>query len=385
MPTQIGSQYYVDLALNNQEIAVSPSLLPKVFELNNNHHHVPSILMYLNDPTGLLLNKLNLGDGVPIDIASTSDPNAYPPTTTTYRMLGRPKAVSAGMTMMAITGYLDATQYLRQVVKKSYRGNSSDVIQQLASDSGMTAIADATNDTMAWLPNLKTFSQFARHLTDYGWASPTSMMSMAVNRSKQLIFKNISEHIKTAPLATFYYGASPPAGSTAESYSIAQYKVTNRSGLLNHWMGYGANTNQVTRDGTLSTFNKVTSTLLSNTIDVNPILQGQVGNIVRTVFHPPDTGNGHTNFISALHQNKRLRSMFSTDLEILIIGDCKRDIFDLVNVDIIDSSTYESNPAYQGQYLITAKTRVAWNNMYYTKLQLCTQGGETSGLVPEET
>jgi hypothetical protein len=382
MPAQIGSQYYVDLALADQEFPATPSTVKRVFELNNNHHHVPSILMYLKDTSGSLLNNLNLGDGSPIDIATTSDPAKYPPTTTTYRMLGRPKATSAGGSNLVLTGYLDAPEYLRKVVQKSYKGNSSDVIQQMAGDAGMTAITDATNDMMTWLPNLKTFSQFARHLTDYGWVSPTSLMSMAVNRSKQVIFKNIAEHIKTAPVATFYFGTNP--GGSGTSYQIASYQVKNKSGLLNHWMGYGANTNQVGRDGTLNTYNPVTSTLLSNNLDINTAVQGLVGKLVRTAFHPPDTGNGHANFISALHQNKRLRSTFSTDIEALVVGDVTCDIFDIVNLNIVDSTTYEANPAYQGPFIITAKTRTVWHNMFYTKLEFNTQGSQNAGATPED-
>jgi hypothetical protein len=382
MATQIGSQYYVDLAFNDTEFSATPTSVPRIFEMNNNHHHLPSVLLYVNDVTGSLLNQQNLGDGSPIDIATTSDPSLYPPVTTTYRMVGRPKAISSQTANLSITGYLDAPKYLRQVIQKSYRGNSSDVITQMAGDVGMTARTDPTNDSMAWLPNLKTYSNFARHLTDYGWASATSLMSMAVNRTKEILYFDMIDHIQNQPVATFYYGGTPPTGG-GNSYLIARYNILTKSGVLNHWMGYGANTNQVGRDGTLNVYNPVQATFFSTFIDVATAVQSDINKLVRTAYHPPDTGNGHANFISAYHQNRRLRSLFSSDLEIMIIGDCTCDIFDIVAVDIVDSSTYQTNPAYQGNYVITAKTRTIWNNMYYTRLQLSTQGTEISGLITE--
>lgn len=384
----IDGQYYVQIAIGGQDFPATPSTIYDCYEINDTVGHIPTLQLDIRDSSGQLLNNYSIGDGVPIDVMTSID-QTKSPASTRYRMFGMPKArYIDNESVIHITGYLDAATYLRGMPTKPYVGNSSDAINQLASDAGLTAMTDGTNDMMTWRPFRKPFAAFAKSICDHGWVDDTSCMSLVVNRSKQLLYYDIAQRIKGQPQVTFTNVAAGQdifAPEGVNSYQIsAAPRVRDKSGPLNHWVGYGANTWQVDVNGNLQVYNPVQATMLSNNLEVSTQIQQDVDKLVRHMYYPWDLGNTFNKYIQAYHQNKRLRSLFATDVEILVDDDVNDfDIFDLATVDIIDPDSGNLSPAFSGIYICTAKTRAVFGSGFFTKCVLTTQGRNQQGLSQE--
>jgi hypothetical protein len=367
---KLNDQYSTELKINDIQFPLNGSTFDSLFIIENVNHYLPSINMIMRDPTGLFGDKFYIGNGskVSIKIARSDEENVDEDV---FLMKGVPATNQGrGLVESKLYGVLDFPNYMYQVPKKAINGNSSEAIEEIAADCGLQAEVDKTNDKMAWLHNRKPYCMWAHNIADYGWVDDSSCMSLAVSCNKKLMYKNIDK------LATANATAKLSMNDKEDWILVSEYKILNRSSQLNQIMGYGL---KVLQDGlTESTENlKNTVTKMTSNLEIGNDIKSKISH-VRVQQMPFDCGNTHKNYARALHQNRRIRALYAIDIQILVQYVTGINLYDVVELELIDPIRYERNEAFSTKYIVTGKTRAIGGSRYCEKLTLTTQGRQTS-------
>jgi hypothetical protein len=84
--------------------------------------------------------------------------------------------------------------------------------------------------------------------------------------------------------------------------------------------------------------------------------------------------NTHENFAKALQQNRRLKSLFSTNVTITLEDYSGVNIFDVCNLKVYDLVTRSKNMPYSGDYIVASKTRFLNRERYCEMITMSTTG-----------
>ena len=375
----ISGYYAIDLRFNNQIINASSATSRGIFIMQNVQALLPSCRIQFGDPSGQALSNQILMDGTAIALTmgkGLEDSKVATPSNFIMKGMPDPARPGVGQPDMVIRGILKgATKYLAQL-DKAYSGPSSDVISQIAELCGLTPDVDATNDSMTWLPQRSSRGLFAKLVAQHGWIDDSSCMSLVVREDGTLRYKNVTTIIKGKPVATFYDIVKPSSGT---AHQILDHRVISKAAVFNSLASYGTTSITVGQDGSTTKYDSVSATRLSNNLSMSPTVKTD-SKSVGSRYVPSDLGNCHDQYIKAEHQNIRLRSLFSFDVEILTDEETSLGLLDLVQIDIRDSATLDTNDAVSGNYIVTGKTRTISGNRYMEKFLLSSQGPNVSKL-----
>ncbi len=115
-------------------------------------------------------------------------------------------------------------------------------------------------------------------------------------------------------------------------------------------------------------------------------LKKKLSNIAKAIkggkvyFAPINCGNVHNNYESALHQNRRLRSLYGVIFELSTVYTTSLQILDTVELSFYDKQGSERiiNKSVSGGYLIIDKgIFVTASGTYYEKFRLARQGNNS--------
>jgi hypothetical protein len=254
----------------------------------------------------------------------------------------------------------------------AFTGTSSAALQKIAADCGLQYDGVNTNDSMNWLLARKPYASLARQIADHGYVDKNSMMALGLTSEGVLKYRDLSQLVKQAAIATVNYGAVPSDGSLNVPI-LGEPKFKTKSGLLNSIFKYGTRVVKENLNGTADTYTKTNITLLSNNLDINTGVYDQLGN-VRNEYAPPDGGNTHDNYRLAEHQNRQGLAAFATTIDVMCMGAYGLSLFDVVNFKQASSSGNDISQNYNGKYFIGAKTKYVSGTMYYEKYTLYGQG-----------
>jgi len=360
----VKGQWNMALSIGGRDYPANPTTVKELFWFESIHQNLPSLSLKIQDTDGSFTTISSAGDGVPIEI-TLGDGDFSGETTARFNIQGPPQIThGAGYNEIKINAVLDVMPYMRKVATGLMEGSSSSVLAQLASQVGLSFEGDTTSDQMVWLPNNKTIAGFVRHVANHGWVSDGSCMVTAVTDQGKLLYKNIMAPQYSGE--TFGYGGQR---------TIVDWDATSNAMVTNHNRGYGSTSFGFDAEGVLKEIGKITFNMFSGFLglseaNVNSLgdLGGRLDSLVRTA------GNSHEKYAEAMHQNKRLRAMFSTDLNVLVAEHTDSQLLQGVHATPIDFTTLKPSPTLTGPYILTSRTKSLVRSKYIERMTFTTSG-----------
>ena len=344
----------------------------------NIRQKLPSGKFVIFDHEQLYKGNNPINDGTKLKIA-IGDGNSNTISYGNFVAFGTPHRVmhSSGTPALLVPFILDNHNYLSQTVNQSFTGASSSVISQIASKLNMPYYTnDSTNDSMTWRPSTKSWSKFVKFISDHSWTDSKSVFFHGVDSSNTLYFVNIQklfENRKPKMIFVRGYDQSKDTKSQLPYFNILDYYAASRSGQFNSEGAYNSRTTQTNGDGSVSIYNQVSASKNANTqLDINKKVAYGMQNRGKIRIAPFDCGNGHANYINALHQNERLRLTYSQNLYILVQGHTGVSLFDIVIVKVYSNG--DIRQTVSNIYAVTAKSKLIHGAIYYEKIELTTMG-----------
>lgn len=262
------------------------------------------------------------------------------------------KPLMAG-SLFTLEGVLDVPKYLHNSSRNPITGTSSDVLRQVAQTAGLEFEGVGTNDSQVWLPMNRRLFQFARYVANAGFATENSAMLLAVDLTKKMVYRDVTamdspKH--TLGLMNFDSGKVIPVTSVQPVAS---------PGALNHIAGYTLSTvEQDLESETVHSRNKAVGTTINEPGDllVNSDLRSDTRE-GRVAYAPVDAGNAHEHFVRAQHQNRRVLSLFSFGVYVVIPTLTDIQVLDTVSLDasMVASEDAGSSSIYTGLYRVVHK------------------------------
>lgn len=336
--------------------------------------NLPACRIKLTDRIANLCNNSTINDGslLTIDLSQNNEILK----SIDFRVTGVPKQLQhAGGLGYEIYGIYDALPYVSSTFYGAVKGNSSDVMKQIAEHLDLETNIDTTNDNQTWLSTRKSFCHYARTVCDHGWVDEESCMILCVSTDGYLNYKDINKIAKTNdPSLPYYYYGPEPESDQKLPRRIYVYRSNVNSGVSNHSYGYNSTMTEQLLSGLNNNHSSVTlEKTLSNHIEMNNDIKQMIGN-VRDEYLSPNTGNTHINYSKALYQNKRFKSLYSTSIKALINLYSGEELLDIVNLDVNDPAQDSSNKVRSGKYIVAAKSTMIKGTQFYEKFLFITTG-----------
>jgi hypothetical protein len=331
---------------------------------------VPTLEFELIDPSGYFGENRYLADGIRVEVylssARTSD-NDYVP----FRVF-RCSRLDAGSTAQryVVSCYYDAPSFLFGQRSVSYASRtSSDVVKAIAAEVGMFPDVDPANDVMTWRCASKTLARFlAEDVVTRAYLDQSSVFAMAASHvSKKVLFKNLSSAIRKTP--DFLISDNP---SDRPDYLLSEKEPTSMSGLFNvAGGGYGLEcTGYSLASNSFQTFRGLSVAKSGGRLQIQSDL---VGSKARQVYSPIDVGNVHPNYMRAAGQNARALATYSNQVDVLIRGYTKIDLFDVVSLRTkrVQGQT-GFDEIQSSNYICVGRAQIATRSEYAERISLVT-------------
>jgi hypothetical protein len=266
-----------------------------------------------------------------------------------------------------IDGYFDIISWWHSSTQELIKGTSAEVIGRIATRCGFpNYIKNDTADNQVWIQRNMRFHEFANFIARHGYASDSSCMQLAVDLSGALIYKNIIAKAQSVEsFDTAKFGNS--------SLIATDYKMKNRSGLLNALSGYAdATIKPSIMSGTVERIATVPVTKLTEKMMVNQAVYNAIEKS-RVLFAPIDCGNVHPNYVKAKYQNERIAATYALSLELITPEVTQIKVLDFI--DFLSRKTEEKNDkSYSGTYLVTGRVIYVQGINYYEKIEAVRHG-----------
>lgn len=362
----VKGQWNMALNIGGKDFKADPTTVRQCLWFENIHQHLPTLNLELIDVTGDFSTIVAAGDGVPIDI-TLGDGDKAGENSASFNIMGAPSiSHGQGYNLIKLNAVLNNVPFLRKVVTGLYEGPSNQVLQKVAGEVGLQFEGDSTGDAMVWLPNNKTLAGFVRSVANHGWVGAGSCMMLGVTSASKLLYKNVMQPAKSNE--TFGY--------LADSHvQIVDWDATSNGLLMNNNRGYGSTSVGYGMDGVLKELNKITFNLFSSFLSIstkNLDSIGPIGGRLDNLIRP--AGNTHEKYYDARHQNQRIRSTFSNDLNMLIDQVSYTQLLSEALAIPIDFSKVSPNQSLTGPYILTARTRCLTRSKYCERLVGTSQG-----------
>lgn len=361
----VKNQWNMDLSIGGKSFPSNTTTVRTCLWFENIHQNLPSLSLELVDESGDFSTIASAGDGVPIDI-TLGDGGKSGETSANFVILGAPQiSRGQGTNLIKINAVLDHVNYLRSIVSGLYEGTSGAVLQKIAGSVGLTYKGDSSSDAQVWLPNNKTLSSFVRSVAMHGWAGAGSCFIPAVTSARELVYRNIMQPTSEGEIFGYEDG----------HVIILDWDATSNAMVTNNNGGYGSTSVGFDPTGTLTELNKITFNLFSSVLGVsskNIEAIGQLGGRIDGIIR--SAGNTHENYEQAKHQNARIRSTFSADMNMLIADVSRTTLLSQLTAIPLDYSRRQPNQSLSGPYILTSRTRCLTRSKYAERLVATSQG-----------
>lgn len=360
-------QWYLDISIDGTPIVANPTTIPYINIINNMHQNLPVLDFAFKDSSGIT-DTLVLKDGTPI-VVSIGVPGAHVYEGLSFRMMGSPKGnptdSSTGLAMKAV---LDNASYMRKVMDKHVEGTSTNLANEIANMAGLKFVGDSASDKMTWLPNRLPLASSLKKHAEKAWASDKSAFMIGVDDSQTLYYKDLDK-LAAAPAGKVF------SQNPDEGHYFSFWHFDAKDHLYNNVKGYGSTSIGMKEDGVIEELSKIDMRSLGGGVG-GGFMKDLIGGLGGRVEHLGiQSGNVHKNWNKAIHQNSRIKSMFSCDLIIITDIPSQVKLFDKVKAIPYDSATAAPRQSLVGDYIVTAFTRTIHKNQYYEKITLTTNTG----------
>lgn len=359
----IKGQYELSIDIEGQEVVATASNVGKLNIIETYQMHLPSLELSFQDDSGKFLGAIGDGSKITINFGDGRGGGEK----SVWSVQGVPQMDHGQNSyIISLNALLDNIAYSRKVLTGFYEGTASEVVARIAGEVGLKANVGSTSDKQVWLPNNRPIAGFVKSVVGHAYSGAQSVFANAITETGELRMKDLSTLIGGG--TNFGLGGIP----------ILTYNVRSLAGVANHNRAAGSHTSGYDMEGTFKELTDVTATFIGSALGFSAgtkesfgALGGRLDKIVR------EGGNTHEKYLEARHQNKRLRGMYSTDLNVMT------DVFSGVSVmdgvtatppSLITHSNSTVEQRLMGNYIISSKTRSLQGTQYFERLVFTTQG-----------
>lgn len=250
---------------------------------------------------------------------------------------------------------------------------TSAIFKSIADANSLIPNIDMTNDKQLWIAGEKNLYQFMCNICAHSYVDETSCMFWAIDRYKNLLFKNLTTLFRTRQneIFTFKQMTKPDFKNKLFAYSKAKGSIQSGTNNLKN-DGYG---------GEDFAFNL--STYSFDTITAKKVVaESKMINISKDLskglsesWYAFNVGNFHENYFKAHKQNKRILSTYSTYVTLNCQFFQPYRLAQIVQYEYLDSQD-ENNKlfALSGVYMIDAIHIEISPNAITSDVELVMQG-----------
>ena len=267
-----------------------------------------------------------------------------------------------------IDGYLDFPKFWIQTTNASYpKITSNDLLNQIATNAGLTYDGDVTSDQQTWHGGAKRLHAFCNEIANHGYSSDTSCMKLAVCLDGTMRYKDVSKLDVADPVAKLIIG------DIKQGYlTVVSFLPKNAGGTTNRKAGYrqtAAEYSAVRGSVYRVHTNMAADINEGGEFNMSQDVRAQVTSGSHTCF-AIDYGNVHDNYNRAQYQNKRGTALFNVGLDVLVnMPSIEKPrvitVFDTVNVTA-PSDMSELN----GSWIVVSHAIAITNSQYHEKFEL---------------
>lgn len=376
MPKGVPGNFYLDLKIGGEQIEANPSTLTQFQIINTIHQSLPSIAIGFKDGSGSMARLFKYGDGTPIDV-SVGVAGGHIYKGLAFAILGTVKGNPTDSSIgISINGVLNNMGFMRKVVDEHTKGNSSDVFKKWVEKVGLKADIDTTSDKMTWLPNRTSIADYMKHVAERAYSSATSCIITGVTDTGVAKFKDVDKIVQSKAKKIF---ASHTDTAGTDALPIMGYDVASKTHVANSSRGYGATSMSTKMDGTVQELNKIDIRQLANSIPMSKDFKSAIGDLGNRILQlPGDSGNTHSKWNEAIHNNKRIKSAYAFDIHVLTDTPSQLELLDLATFRPTNPADRKIIKELDGDYIVTAITKLMHKNRFYEKLTLTSQGSNTA-------
>lgn len=212
---------------------------------------------------------------------------------------------------VSLDGVLDVYPIYEDANKYNDFANTSDIFKKIATDLNVSKFdIDCTLDQQLWVAGRRNVFQFLHHLSKYGYINETSSMFWFFDKEKRLIYKDFSKLLKEKTVNVFKMQKRLIGDRANRIFGYVTESVEMTAGTDNIKNGgYGNDFdvfNLLTYSDEVIHANKVIAE--SKVINISK----ELSNGLNYDWFSFDVGNFHEHYYLAYAQNRRIKSTYST-------------------------------------------------------------------------
>lgn len=325
---------------------------------------VPMLYLKLTDAIGWITNQPHiLSDSTRITVVVRTS-NSSTQSTYSFRLnSAKHHMISNVGASYEMDGYFDVPKYWHSSVSTPLEGSSNEVLQQIATGSDLKYRGQSTSDAQVWWPRNVQQHEWARRISERGYASDQSCMQLGLDLDGILVYQDISS--MGTPTAKIAIGDIRPNTVIGTSF-----KPISVSGSMNHYSGYSS-THIEQNPLETKPFTQHTHVAFVKNEEGNLMVNTGVQRVVgqsRVSFASLSVGNVHENYERALYQNRRVNNLFSSGIEISTAERTEIQLLDTVQVSIDTPDQFMK--VYSGTYRVASRVVYVVGNNYSEKFEL---------------
>ncbi len=359
----------VQLIINGVELKTDQSPIDYIHISESCRHYVPVLTFVIQDKSKFLTKNKILVDGSVIKLIIQIDKQKLD---YSFRTFSVKESLASGGTSYKVSAYFNIPKFWLQTVTKGTKGSVSDVLKDIALETGLRYEGVTTVENQLWLPLNKKYCEYARYISERGLIDDSSCLQLVVSILGNLRYINISTAFKEFAILD---KLSNLPDASKEFKIISDYKVINSSGFFNNLGGYNDTrvSQSILSDGQalkdLSVTKNTKNLDMSETIKSN-VSQGKI------TFSPIDVGNTSVTYEQSLYQNRRLSNLFSSGIELVTPKYINSQVLDIIYADLSKPGV-STVDAISGKYVITSKVLYIEGLNFFQKLELFRHGNNS--------
>ena len=215
---------------------------------------------------------------------------------------------------LTLEGIIDFYDGYTSSIPYTKYATTSDIFKDIATQYNFINDIDTTNDCQLWIGGQNSIYQFLNILAQHGWINETSAMFWCIDRQRRLLYKNLTTLFRERQDNIYTFLQTPYNDISKKQFSYGSVYASLQSGTNNlRNDGYGGSDmyfDLLTYKNTEIASQKVVAE--SKIINVSKELSKGLSQ----EFFPLDVGNFNKNYYTAIKQNKRILSTYSTYLTV---------------------------------------------------------------------
>ena len=362
---------YLAIKVNDVELPAASNLVKHVTMIEGTYTF-PHMLFEFNDMHHLFEGAYSIVDGTKITIAigaSADTAKAYD-----FRISGHRHYSQAGMPVIEAAGILDKSKFMFEAAAYSKRGNSTDVLADIAKKCGLEFKTDlVSDDSMVWQSLNTSPRSFIEYIERRMWIGEGKLPQTCVTLGSKLLLIDQVAELEKKPKLTICYNYPAQKGD------IVAEEIRDKSvaGALNTSANYGSMTLRPNATSGVTDQMKGSKIKSKGALNINADIKEslEVTQIRHEHLDPISEGAGanvHRNWSKSQDQWVRLASTFTEACRILIRGKYDIPMFTTINLNagVLDGAKFVLNKKISGNWIVVGRT-LKLTSRGYVEAYLC--------------